>query len=84
MYTLVSLTPSLTSCGGEDEGTPPRSTGVEQVGQVSGVNGWTAALSTISITPSNPLDIKSGTYLNFIAGRSYSDNSVQDLTTMVV
>lgn len=84
MYILVSLTLTLISCGGEGGGTPPRNTGVGQVRQVSGVSGRTAILRTISITPSNPLGIKSDTQLQFAAKGVYSDNSVQDLTTMVV
>ncbi len=82
MYIVVSLT--LTSCGREGGGTPPPNTGVRQVGQVSAVNGRTAVLRTISITPSNPLGIDSGTQLQFSASGNFSDNSVQDLTTMVV
>jgi hypothetical protein len=84
MYILVSLTLTLTSCGGGGGGTPPSNTGVGQVMQVSGVSVRTAELKTISITPSNPLGINSGTRLNFNATGSYSDNSVQDLTMMVV
>jgi len=41
-------------------------------------------LRSISITPSNPLGINSGTQLQFSARGYFSDNSVQDLTTMVV
>jgi hypothetical protein len=84
MYILVSLTPTLSSCGGDGGGTLPRNTGVGQVEQVSGVSGRTAVLRTISITPSNPLGIKSDTQFQFAATGVYSDNSVKDLTTMVV
>jgi hypothetical protein len=57
LYGLVSLTLTLTSCGGERGGTPPRKTGVRQVEQYkySGINGKTAVLRSISITPSNYL-----------------------------
>jgi hypothetical protein len=41
-------------------------------------------LRGISITPSNPLGINAGTRLQFAAKGSYSDNSVQDLTTLAV
>ena len=84
MYILVSLTLTLASCGGEGGGTPLRNTGVGQARQVSGVNGRTPVLRVITITPSNPLGINAGTQLQFAAMGSYSDNSVQDLTTMVV
>jgi hypothetical protein len=84
LYGLVSFTLTLTSSGGECGGTPPRNTGVGQVMQVSGVSVRTAALRTISITPSNPLDINSGTQLHFSTRGYFSDNSVEDLTTMVV
>ena len=84
MYILVGLTLALTSCGGEGGGTPPRNTGVGQVEQFSGVSGRTAVLRAISVTPNNPLGINSGTQLQFAATGSYSDNSVQDITTMVV
>ena len=84
MYILVSLTLALTSCGGEGGSTPPRNTGVGQVRQVSGAGGRTAVLRAISIAPSNALGINSGTQLRFSARGYFSDNSVQDLTTMVV
>ena len=84
MYILVSLMLTLTSCGGERGGTPPRNTGVGQTRQVSGVSGRTAVRGIISITPSNPLGINSGTQLYFSATGYFSDNSVLDLTTLVV
>lgn len=84
MYILVSLMLTLTSCVGEGGGTPPRNTGVGQVRQVSGVSGRTAVLRAISIAPNNPLGINSGTQLQFSARGYFSDNSVQDLTAMVV
>jgi hypothetical protein len=82
LFGFISLTLTLTSCGGGG-GTPPNNTGVGQVRQVRGVNGSTAVLRTIIITPGNPLGINSGTQLKFSARGYYSDNSVQDLTTMV-
>jgi len=81
MYILVSLTLTLTSCGGQGGSTPPHNTGV---GQVGGVSGRTVVLRTISIMPSNPLGIIAGTQLQFAATGSYSDNSVKDLTMLVV
>lgn len=83
MYLLVSLALTLTFCGGEDRGVPPRNTGIGQVRQVIGESERTPALRSISITPSNPLGINSGTQLQFAAMGSYTDNSVQDLTTLV-
>jgi hypothetical protein len=84
MYMLVSLTLTLTSCGGEGGGTPPNNTGVGQVKQVSGVSGRTPMLRSISITPINSLGVNAGTRLQFAATGSYSDNSVQDLTMLAV
>jgi hypothetical protein len=81
MYIFVGLTLTLTACGGDGGGAPPQNTGIEQF---SGVSGRTAVLRTISITPSNPLGINSGTQLQFSASGHFSDNSVQDVTTMVV
>jgi hypothetical protein len=81
MYSVVSLALTLTSCGGEGRNTPTRNTGVRQV---DGVSERTVILRTISITPSNPLGIDSGTQLHFSAMGSFSDNTVQDLTTTVV
>ncbi len=63
MYILASLTLTLISCGGEGGGTPPSSIGAGQARQVSDVSGRIAVLRTISITPSNPLGINSGTQL---------------------
>jgi len=51
---------------------------------VGEVNGRIAVLRTICITPSNHLDTDSGEQLHFSAKGYFSDNSVQDLTTMVV
>jgi hypothetical protein len=81
MYILVSVTLTLTSCGGEGSGIPTSNTGVVQV---SGASGRTAVLRTISITPSNPLGINAGTRIHFSATGYFLDNSVQDLTTTVV
>jgi len=84
MYILASLTLTLTSCGGEGGGTPPQYTGVGQVEQFNGVGRSTAVLRAISITPINPLGINSGTQLKFSARGYFSDNSEQDITTLVV
>jgi len=81
IYILVSLTLTLASCGGEGGGSPLSDT---RVGQVSEVNGGTAVLRSLSITPSNRLGIESGTQIYFSARGYFSDNSAQDLTTMVV
>lgn len=82
LLVVVTLTLALTSCGGEGGGIPPRNMGVGQVRQVSGESGRTAVLRSIIITPSTPLGINPGTQLQFTAKGSYSDNSVQDITTL--
>ncbi len=84
MYILVSFTLTMTSCGGESGGTSSRNTGAGQIKQFSKDKGRTAALRTISIIPSNLLGISAGAQLQFAAKGTYSDNSVQDLTTLVV
>ena len=81
MYILVSLTLTVISCGGEGGGSPSSNTGAAQVSEV---NRRTAVLRTICITPSNLLGTDSGTQLHFSARGYFSDNSEQDLTTMVV
>jgi hypothetical protein len=83
MYILVSLTLTLTSCGGEGGGAPPNYNRASRAGGISGANRRTVVLKTISITPSDPVGINSGTQLQFAATGAYSDNSVQDVTTMV-
>jgi len=84
IYILLGLTITLISCGGEGGGIPSRNTGVGQVRQISGQSGRAVVLRDINITPSNPLGIKSGTQLQFTVTGTYSDNSVQDVTTMAV
>jgi hypothetical protein len=84
MYILVSLTLTLTSCGGGGGGTSPLNTGVGQARQVSGESERSPLLRGISITPSNPLGINAGTRLQFTVTGSYTDNSEQDLTAIVV
>jgi hypothetical protein len=81
MYILVSLTLALTYCGG---GASPDTSGAGRTGGISGVNGKKPVLRIISITPSNPLEINVGTRLQFAAVGSFSDNSMQDLTTLAV
>ena len=81
---VVTLTVALISCGGESGGTLPFNTGVGQVRQISGDRGRIAVLRSIGITPSTPLGISSGKRLQFAAIGSYSDNSVQNITAMVV
>ena len=84
MYLLASLALTLISCGGEGGDANLRNTGVGQAGQVSGSSGRTPVLRGISLTPSNPLGISVGRQLRFSATGSYSDNTVQDLTVMVI
>ncbi len=79
MYILVSLT--MNSCGGEGRDIPIGNTGVKQV---SGVNGRTSVLRSISITPSDPFGINTGAQLQFNAKGIFSDNSIQDLTMAAV
>src|SRR5512143_931582 len=81
IYILVSLTLTVTSCGGEGRGIPTGNTGVRQV---CGANERTAVLRNISITPRDPFGINSGAQLQFNAKGIFSDNSVQDLTMSVV
>jgi len=83
MYLLVSLALTLTSCGRESGGMPPVNSGVGQVRQVGGEHGRTAVLRNISITPSNPVGISSGAELQFTAMGFYSNNAVEDITTLV-
>ncbi len=81
MYIMVSLTLTLTSCGGESRDIPTGNTGITRI---SGVNERTDVLKNICITPSDPFGINSGAKLQFNAKGIFSDNSVQDLTMMVV
>jgi hypothetical protein len=84
MYFLVNLTLILVSCGGEPGGNNFRGAGAAHVIQIGGVNESSPVLRTISISPNNPLGINPGARLQFAATGIYSDNSVQDLTMMVV
>ena len=85
MNILVGLALILTSCGGgSGGGAPPDNSGAGRGGGISGANARTVVLRTISIMPRDPLGINSGTQLHFSAMGYYSDNSMQDLTTMVV
>ena len=70
----------LTSCGG---GAPPGNAGEVRTGETSGVSGRTTVLRVITVTPNAPLGIGSRSQLQFTATGTYSDNTVQDLTTMV-
>lgn len=74
---------TLTSCGGEGIETTPASTGNGQIGQFSGFTGKTSVLRAIIIIPGNLLGINAGTQFNLTARGYFTDNSVQDLTTMV-
>jgi hypothetical protein len=84
LYAFVGLTLAFASCGGEGGGAYPRNMGDGQAEQVSGASERTPMLRGISITPGNPLGIIAGTRLQFAATGSYTDNSVQDLTAIVV
>jgi Bacterial Ig-like domain (group 2) len=84
IYGFISLVVFLASCGREGGAAYPGNMGVGQTSQVSGAGKMAPILKGISITPSNPLGINAGTRLQFAATGSYSDNSVQDLTTLAV
>ena len=81
---LVSLILALTSCGGDGAAVSVGSRESLLARGESAVNKKTPVLVAITISPTNPLGIKSGTKLRLTASGSYSDNSVQDITTMVV
>jgi hypothetical protein len=84
MCGFLGLTLTLASCGGGGGGVPPYNTGAGQIASVSGAGGRTAVLKSINITPNDPLGINSRTRVQFTAIGSYSDNSVQDITALVV
>ncbi len=81
-YGLMILTLALTSCGSDG--------GDASLGRVAPASKGeraedsTPALMTINISPTNRLGIELGTHLLLTATGSYSDNSVQDITTKVV
>jgi hypothetical protein len=81
---LVSFTLTLASCGGDGVGVLMGSSGAPSTKGESVVSRNTPVLMAINISPSNPLGIDPGTHLLFTATGSYSDNSVQDLTTIAV
>ncbi len=83
-FGLVSLTLALASCGGDGGGPPMSSRGAPSTKGESVVSRSTPVLMAINISPSNPLGIDPGTHLLLTATGSYSDNSVQDLTTIAV
>ncbi len=81
---IASLTLALTSCGGDGGGALIGSSSVSSTKGESGASTNTPVLMNINISPSNSLGIETGTHLLFTATGSYSDNSAQDITTMVV
>ncbi len=81
---LVSLALALASCGGDGKGAPMGSSRAPSTKGESVVSSSTPVLMAINISPSNALGIDPGTHLLFTATGSYSDNSVQDLTTIAV
>ncbi len=82
-YGLVILTLALTSCGG-DGGSAPLSGAAPSNKSEIAVSSRAPVLMSITISPTNPLGLEPGTHLLFTATGSYSDNSAQDITTMVV
>ncbi len=82
-YGLVILTLALASCGG-DGGSAPLSGAAPSNKGVRAVSSRAPVLMSINISPANPLGIEPGTHLSLTATGSYSDNSAQDITTMVV
>ncbi len=82
-YGLVILTLVLTSCGGDGRGAHVSGAAPSNKGERA-ANSRGPVLMSINISPANPLGIEPGTRLLFTAMGSYSDNSAQDITTMVV
>ena len=80
---LVILTLTLTSCGGDGGGAHFGSVAPSTKGERAG-GSRAPVLTSINISPTNPLKIEPGTNLLFTATGSYSDNSVRNITTMVV
>jgi hypothetical protein len=81
---FIGLALALISCGGEGGGAYPSNMGIDYTRQSAGVREIAPRLRGISITPSNPLAVNARTRLQFTATGSYTDNSVQDLTAIVV
>ena len=81
---LLSLILALTSCGGDVGGVSVGSGGTPSTRKEGEVSRRTSILTSLTISPTNPLGINSGTQLQFTAKGSYSDNSMRDLTTLVV
>jgi len=79
---LVSLALALTSCGGEGGGASVGSSGTPPVRGESAVSRRTSVLVSLTISSTNPLGITSGTQPQFMATGYYSDNSVQNVTTL--
>ncbi len=79
---LLGLALALTSCGG---GGGTASVGGSGAHSASGANGvmGSPALKVINVSPSNPLELKSGKKMQFTAVCFYSDSSVMDVTTLV-
>ena len=82
-YGLVILTLSLTSCG-SDGGSASFGVVASSTKGERAVGSRAPVLTSINISPTNPLGIEPGTHFFFTAKGAYSDNSVQDITTMVV
>jgi hypothetical protein len=82
---LVSLTLTFTSCGGDGGGGASMgSSGASSTKGGSVVIRSTPVLMAVNISPSNLLGIQPGAHLLFTAKGYYSDNSVQDVTTIAV
>ena len=75
---------ALSSCGGDGGVASVGSRGSPLARGESTVKKGKLVLVAITISPTNSLGIESGTQLQLIATGSYSDNSAQDVTKMVI
>ena len=79
---LISLALSFTSCGGDGGSVSVGKSGTPSIREERSVSRRPPILTSLTISPTNPLGIKSGTHLQLIATGHYSDNSVQDITVL--
>ncbi len=81
---LVGLTLALTSCGGGGGTASVGGSGTHSASGANEIIGKAPVLWVINVSPSNSLGLKSGTQLQFAATGFYSDNSMRDVTTLVI
>ena len=82
-YGLVSLMLALTSCGGDGGGASVGNGRTPYARDEHAAGRIIPTLVAITISPINPLGINSGTQLQLVATGYYSDNSVQNVITLV-